>query len=305
MEVYKRPDSPYWWASIPVPGQPRPKRFSTKRRDKKEAQRVAYAEEKKILDRHQLGTKPEMTLAEACDRYAAEMEGRSFHRDICRIIDKALGRGKWEGKVFSFPEGMTMSQLRTHHMTEFRERRKKEGIKNGTVRNEMRPFLSMDHATKLLRRAVDDACNNDAFVIQSAGKATIHSLRDTYGTRLVSVGSRSTRSQSSLGTRRRRCRQVCASREPERSGRGLGSSWSLNSLGRICPSAKRHRQRRAAFVMPDPRDSTYCTLGELGNWRKSLERTRVFGDPCRTRTCNLRIRSPLLYPVELRGPPPD
>ena len=28
---------------------------------------------------------------------------------------------------------------------------------------------------------------------------------------------------------------------------------------------------------------------------------RRSGDPCRTRTCNLRIRSPLLYPVELRG----
>lgn len=35
MEFYKRPGSPYWWASVPVPGWPRSKRFSTKRRDKK------------------------------------------------------------------------------------------------------------------------------------------------------------------------------------------------------------------------------------------------------------------------------
>ena len=34
---------------------------------------------------------------------------------------------------------------------------------------------------------------------------------------------------------------------------------------------------------------------------KTLLPKQNIGDPCRARTCNLRIRSPLLYPVELRG----
>ena len=35
--------------------------------------------------------------------------------------------------------------------------------------------------------------------------------------------------------------------------------------------------------------------------RYSPGRKRGAGTPGTTRTCNLRIRSPLLYPVELRG----
>ena len=38
----------------------------------------------------------------------------------------------------------------------------------------------------------------------------------------------------------------------------------------------------------------------LRNGVTALARSRLTSDPGRTRTCNLRIRSPLLYPVELR-----
>ncbi len=52
------------------------------------------------------------------------------------------------------------------------------------------------------------------------------------------------------------------------------------------------------LAAPDPKSgasassATPATLGE--NYDKS-------GTPCRTRTCNLRLRRPLLYPVELRA----
>ena len=138
MELYRRPDSPYWWVSLPVPGQKRPRRFSTKRRDKAEARRVAYEEEKKLLDQHQLGVKPEMTLEEGFDRYVAGQEGSGSYRDACRIRDKTLGRGQWAGKVFNLPPTMKLSQLRTHHVTELREKRKQEGLSDSSIRNEIR-----------------------------------------------------------------------------------------------------------------------------------------------------------------------
>lgn len=50
------------------------------------------------------------------------------------------------------------------------------------------PFEQMTQAIIMLRREIDSVCNVNERVILQRGKATIHSLRDTFATRLVNKG---------------------------------------------------------------------------------------------------------------------
>ncbi|HEY9815205.1 MAG TPA: site-specific integrase, partial [Candidatus Obscuribacterales bacterium] len=54
--------------------------------------------------------------------------------------------------------------------------------------DQRRPFMEMDRAIKLLRKVISNACNDNPRVLQTRGAATIHSLRDTYATRLHQKG---------------------------------------------------------------------------------------------------------------------
>ncbi len=306
MKLYQRKESTFWWVHFTVDGQP--VRKSTKRRNKKEAERVAAGWYAEAHDRSQLGIKPEATLEEACQRYIDTMVTSSSHYNLGLYRDKLLGVGKWSGKVFNLSATMKMSALKTHHIAQLRERRKAEGLANNTVNLELRfiqrvynlarkewgyavnpdvgfkslkvkpktrylskeeevgvldyldrptpayqraftlgtllvdtgmrlgealnlrwsqieresrmirvyrqktrswstvpltgqteaaleqfsgqiqPFIMMNRAIKLLRRAINEVCNTDEYITNSSGRATIHSLRDTYATRLVTRG---------------------------------------------------------------------------------------------------------------------
>lgn len=50
------------------------------------------------------------------------------------------------------------------------------------------PFIGMSRAVKVLRRVIDHHCNGSTNQNVSRGKATIHSLRDTYASRLANRG---------------------------------------------------------------------------------------------------------------------
>lgn len=54
--------------------------------------------------------------------------------------------------------------------------------------NQPHPFGEMSRAIKKLRWAIHEVCNNDPRVVETRGAATIHSLRDTYASRLASRG---------------------------------------------------------------------------------------------------------------------
>jgi integrase len=56
------------------------------------------------------------------------------------------------------------------------------------VHNQKQPFMDMSRAVRLLRREIDVQCNTNPRIVAQRGKATIHTLRDTYATRLVSDG---------------------------------------------------------------------------------------------------------------------
>lgn len=58
------------------------------------------------------------------------------------------------------------------------------------LHNQPQPFVQMDRAIKNLRKAIAECCPSSARVLAEKGKATIHSCRDTYATRLLNRGMR-------------------------------------------------------------------------------------------------------------------
>lgn len=54
--------------------------------------------------------------------------------------------------------------------------------------NQPFPFEKMEWAIKHLRKIIGEECNTSKRVIDQRGKATVHSLRDTYATRLLQRG---------------------------------------------------------------------------------------------------------------------
>ena len=53
------------------------------------------------------------------------------------------------------------------------------------VGNHPAPFVEMTRAVRLLRATIAEVCNHDPVVVSQDGAATIHTLRDTYASRLV------------------------------------------------------------------------------------------------------------------------
>ncbi len=56
------------------------------------------------------------------------------------------------------------------------------------IQEQDRPFTSMDRAVKNLREAIRVMCPSTHRVLNEKGKATIHSCRDTYATRMLKKG---------------------------------------------------------------------------------------------------------------------
>lgn len=54
--------------------------------------------------------------------------------------------------------------------------------------NQRQPFEHMERAIQILRDTIHEVCNQDQTMVAQRGAATIHSLRDTYATRLIQRG---------------------------------------------------------------------------------------------------------------------
>lgn len=55
-------------------------------------------------------------------------------------------------------------------------------------RHQKKPFERMENGIKRLREVIHAVCNGNTRLVETRGKATIHSLRDTYATRLRKKG---------------------------------------------------------------------------------------------------------------------
>lgn len=142
MRLYQRPNSPYWWFYFCINGKPY--RGSTKRplSDKAGAKRVMSAEYERLLNEHQFGEKPEITLREAMERTVASVSGstkRSY--DLC--MRKFLGVGVFASK-WHLKEDMLLSQLSDADLEDHLNSRKEEGLTENSIAVEQR-FLKRVH----------------------------------------------------------------------------------------------------------------------------------------------------------------
>ncbi|MGM0661551.1 MAG: tyrosine-type recombinase/integrase [Pseudomonadota bacterium] len=135
MELYKRPNSPYWWASFTVNGEK--VRFSTKRKlnDKAGAKAVMSKEYQERLNSTQLGQKPEITLEEAFQITLDEVEGQTYR----------VYRTQRDKLLRFFPKGKRASSVSQADIEKLLAQRRKENVKGNTLRCEF----------KFLRRALN------------------------------------------------------------------------------------------------------------------------------------------------------
>lgn len=138
MELYKRPNSPFWWYEFTV-GQQR-FRASTKRplADKMAAQRVMRLEYEKQLNITQFGQKPEITIREAMERTVASVSGAT-RVSYDTSLRKFLGDGKYGiPSHWSLDGSKNLSTLSQDQLDEHRRQRGSEGLKPNSVIIEIR-----------------------------------------------------------------------------------------------------------------------------------------------------------------------
>ncbi len=56
------------------------------------------------------------------------------------------------------------------------------------LHNQSQPFENMEYAIRLLRKVVSENCNKSTRIVETRGAATVHSLRDTFASRMVQRG---------------------------------------------------------------------------------------------------------------------
>lgn len=132
--LYKKTNSPYWFADLRSVGGGR---VSTKRTNKRDAAKVADHMRTRALDKIQLGTQDELSVKDALDRYIRELDSDSYIRERKTDRDKLLGLNRWEGRdVHQWSAEMLMSEITTASMAELQDKRRGEGLSNASINSE-------------------------------------------------------------------------------------------------------------------------------------------------------------------------
>lgn len=150
MELYKRPNSSFWWYVFTINGKKH--RASTKRpfTDTAGAKRVMALAYEEKMDRKQFGTKPEVSMADAFDRCLKQVkDNHSTHRSYELCKRKFLGlTGFNHAGVWSAPSDMKLSDLTNEMIEDFQTERLAEGLAHNTVNNEMRVLKRVWNANR-------------------------------------------------------------------------------------------------------------------------------------------------------------
>lgn len=148
IKLYQPKGSSFWWYDFTVDG----KRFrkTTKRTVKNEARDVARQRMKEVLDRRQLGWKPELTLADALRRHlSTTMEQKDWQKNV-RRADKMLGTDEFSREhlphrrpsrvdraLHALPGTRPIHKLENEDVSGLVDARKSEGMAANTIRLEL------------------------------------------------------------------------------------------------------------------------------------------------------------------------
>lgn len=159
MRTYKRPGTNYYWYDFTINGVRY--RDSTRRTNKAEADKVMNTEYRKVLDKQQFGTKPEITLADAFDRVIKSVEGSTrVSYDLCKR--KWLGLGAFgqevdgRGPLWHLEPTMKLHELTDEHLEEHTDFRREEGLRPNSINVEKRVLKAVVNAHKRRFRVNED-----------------------------------------------------------------------------------------------------------------------------------------------------
>jgi integrase len=140
MRLYKRPNSPYWWATFSVNGKVVKK--STKRplTDEKNARKVMLTLYQQAHDETQFGIKTKVTLEEAFDLHIGKQENESTRTSYTLTKRKVLGLDQWnKRKGHATILGSTLCDaICDEDIERLAKCRKKAGLTNNSVNIELR-----------------------------------------------------------------------------------------------------------------------------------------------------------------------
>lgn len=142
--LYKRAGSHYWWAQIHLGGNRH--RFSTKRVNKKEAQKVVEAYLRRRLDGEQLSDSPPITLWEAVERNLSLSRGQSDQQGLKYRSDKLLNG--YGGRVYHLDPGMLLHTLTRRDIDVLVQHRLDEGCAEGTIKRELTVFKKVVNSAR-------------------------------------------------------------------------------------------------------------------------------------------------------------
>jgi len=140
LEVYSRPNSPYWYYKVPVLDDDGHvisyERGSTKRKDKGEARKVAQAIAKKIQDRDQLGIRESGTIADAATMYINELvaTNKPSVKDARTFLSKLSSKSRGSEPI---------SRLNKHWLAKLKASRLQDGLSPRYINNELTFWISV------------------------------------------------------------------------------------------------------------------------------------------------------------------
>ncbi len=150
MELYKRPRSSYWYVDFADPSTGKRVRFSTQRKEKREAAQVAAAELKRRQDEHQLGARREMTIRQALDARLDELRAlvkagertAQYLEDVERRTGVMTGADK---RRWFIPPETPMHLVTDATVKDLMRNRLLEGMSQGSVNHEVAVLRSAWH----------------------------------------------------------------------------------------------------------------------------------------------------------------
>ena len=161
MELYRRPNSPYWWLDTVDPTTNKRVRVSTRAKTKADANKAALTIIQRLEDDAKIaeGGRAAITLADALNRYVTSLEaaGKASSGEAASLTRKTTGqmRGRW-----GLPAGTWLHDLRPHVCEDLATRRRAEGASAQTIAHELKNLRAATrYVAGLGFRVPDDLVN--------------------------------------------------------------------------------------------------------------------------------------------------
>lgn len=140
MHIFERPNSPFFWYRFVYNGKKYSKSTKVRIHPKAKDLALSVANEAylKVVQRHKLGAKPEITLKDSCQMVIDSVKGKT-KTSYELSYRKLVGQGEFH-KIWHLNPNLLWTDLTQEHVDDHLAARKKEGLSNNSILIEVRFF---------------------------------------------------------------------------------------------------------------------------------------------------------------------